>query len=127
MYKVCWRLNGGVCSDIDILKAIDQAIYDGVDVLSLSLGPTFPSYSDVDMHDGIAIGAFHAVAKGIAVVGAAGNSGPAAYSVANIEPWLLTVAASSVDRSFLVAVTLGNNWTTMVILIEPHHEKNNWF
>ncbi|KAG7014677.1 Subtilisin-like protease SBT3.3 [Cucurbita argyrosperma subsp. argyrosperma] len=113
MYKVCWQVNGGVCADIDILKAIDQAIYDGVDVLSLSLGPSFPSYSDVDMRNGIAIGAFHAVAKGIVVVGAAGNSGPAAYSVSNIEPWLLTVAASSVDRSFLVAITLGNNWTTM--------------
>lgn len=125
MYKVCWQLNGGVCSDADILKAIDQAIHDGVDVLSLSLGPTFPSYSDVDMHNGVAIGTFHAIVKGIVVVGAAGNYGPAAYSVANIEPWLLTVAASSVDRSFLVAITLGNNWTTVVILIEPHHANSN--
>jgi hypothetical protein len=35
IYKTCWF---GFCSDADILSAVDDAIHDGVDILSLSLG-----------------------------------------------------------------------------------------
>lgn len=116
MYKVCWQLYGGVCAAADILKAFDKAIHDGVDVLSLSIAPDIPLFNDLDIRSGISIGAFHAVAKGITVICSAGNAGPSAQTIQNTAPWVITVAASTVDRSFPTSVTLGNNWTTMVIL-----------
>ncbi|XP_019084056.1 PREDICTED: subtilisin-like protease SBT3.9 isoform X2 [Camelina sativa] len=52
-------------------------------------------------------------AKGIHVVASAGNNGPAAQTIANVSPWILTVAATTLDRSFPTAITLGNNITTL--------------
>ncbi|XVF53285.1 hypothetical protein PTKIN_Ptkin05aG0087200 [Pterospermum kingtungense] len=115
MYKVCWRLYGdGVCADADVLKAFDEAIHDGVDVLSVSLVADIPLSSEVDQRSGsIPIGSFHAVAQGITVVCAGGNAGPRAETVQNTSPWILTVAASTVDRSFPTPIMLGNNQTIM--------------
>ncbi|KAL2558827.1 Subtilase family protein [Forsythia ovata] len=42
MYKVGWIF--GDISSIDVLKAFDEAIHDGVDVLSLSLGYDLPLF-----------------------------------------------------------------------------------
>lgn len=106
-YKVC---SDAGCSDADILAAYDDAINDGVDVLSLSLGA--PSYFRPNLlTDGIAIGAFHAVQNGIVVVCSAGNDGPYSFTVVNSAPWILTVAASTIDRFFDSKVVLGNNKT----------------
>lgn len=106
-YKVC---SDAGCSDANILAAFDDAIKDGVDVLSLSLGA--PSFLTPNLlTDGIAIGAFHAVQNGIVVVCSAGNDGPYSYTVVNSAPWILTVAASTVDRFFDSKVVLGNNKT----------------
>lgn len=107
VYKVCWV--NGACSSADILAAFDDAISDGVDVISLSLGSPPPLNTYVK--DPLAIGSFHAVAKGITVVCAAGNSGPQPQTVTGIAPWLVTVAASTIDRAFPTAITLGNNKT----------------
>ncbi|KAJ6423113.1 hypothetical protein OIU84_024111 [Salix udensis] len=111
IYKVCWNVLGGWCSAADVLKAFDEAIHDGVDVLSLSLGYPPPLFSDTDERDGIAIGSFHAVTKGITVVCSAGNGGPSSQTVLNTSPWILNVAASTIDRAFLTPITLGNNKT----------------
>ncbi|KAL0540115.1 hypothetical protein IC582_024345 [Cucumis melo] len=103
MYKVCWASSG--CSDMDILAAFDAAIQDGVDVISISIGGGgFNNYSD----DSISIGAFHAMKKGIITVTSAGNGGPMAGSVVNHAPWIVTVAASSIDRKFISPLELGN-------------------
>ncbi|XWS50190.1 hypothetical protein CRYUN_Cryun12cG0067800 [Craigia yunnanensis] len=111
IYKVCWNVLGGQCASADILKAFDEAIHDGVDVLSLSIGYSLPLFSDVDERDGIATGSFHAVARGITVVCGAANDGPSAQTVQNTAPWILTVAASTMDRAFPTPITLGNNKT----------------
>ncbi|KAL6216281.1 hypothetical protein ACLB2K_009504 [Fragaria x ananassa] len=66
MYKVCTAQG---CSASAILAAFDDAISDGVDVLSLSLGST--SYQPDLSSDPIAMGAFHAVERGIIVVSSA--------------------------------------------------------
>ncbi|KAJ0988189.1 hypothetical protein J5N97_006545 [Dioscorea zingiberensis] len=96
-YKVCWPpVLGAECFDADILAAFDMAIHDGVDVLSLSLGGDPTDY----FSDGLAIGSFHAMKKGISVVCSAGNSGPTPGSVSNTAPWILTVGASTMDREF---------------------------
>ncbi|KAM3319690.1 subtilisin-like protease SBT3.4 [Capsicum chacoense] len=111
MYKVCWKWLQGGCAFSDIMMAIDEAIHDGVDILSLSIGSEIPHYADVDMRNGIALASFHAVLKGITVVCSGGNEGPYPQTVENTSPWILTVAASSIDRSFPTLITLGNNWT----------------
>ncbi|KAL3644718.1 hypothetical protein CASFOL_009898 [Castilleja foliolosa] len=54
-----------VCSGSSIFKAFDDAIADGVDVLSISFNG---QYGDDPLSDPVAIGSFHAVEKGITVV-----------------------------------------------------------
>ncbi|CAE6075684.1 unnamed protein product [Arabidopsis arenosa] len=70
MYKACWR--GGFCVSFDVLAAIDKAIEDNVNILSLSLALNKLEY-DKDI---IAIGALAAIERGIFVVAVAGNDGP---------------------------------------------------
>ncbi|XP_045815859.1 subtilisin-like protease SBT1.7 [Trifolium pratense] len=100
IYKVCW----GGCFASDILAAIDQAIVDKVNILSLSLGSGPKQYFD----DNIAIGAFAAMEHGILVSCAAGNNGPFRSTVTNIAPWITTVGSGTLDRDFPVYVRLGN-------------------
>ncbi|KAK4435250.1 Cucumisin [Sesamum alatum] len=102
VYKVCWDIGCGLA---DILKAFDDAIGDGVDVISVSLGSDWPSdYFD----DPIAIGSFHAMKNGILTSNSAGNSGPEPVTVSNFAPWTMTVAASTIDRKFAANLVLGN-------------------
>ncbi|KAF4379825.1 hypothetical protein F8388_023842 [Cannabis sativa] len=103
IYKACWF---DLCSDADILAALDDVIHDGVDVVSLSLGPDPPQ--PIYFEDSISVGTFHAFQKGIFVSASAGNSGlPSTAS--NVAPWIFTVAASTVDREFPTNVYLGNS------------------
>lgn len=102
VYKVCWS-DG--CYDSDILAAFDDAIADGVDIISLSLGGFFAMQY---FEDSIAIGAFHAMKNGILTSNSAGNSGPDAGSITNVSPWSLSVAASTIDRKFVTQLQLGN-------------------
>ncbi|KAL0321906.1 UNVERIFIED_CONTAM: Cucumisin [Sesamum calycinum] len=92
--------------DADILAAFDDAIADGVDIISISVGGFFPSDYFTDP---IAIGAFHAMKNGILTSNSAGNSGPSSASIVNFSPWSLSVAASTIDRKFLTNVQLGND------------------
>ncbi|KAA8515978.1 hypothetical protein F0562_019157 [Nyssa sinensis] len=119
MYKVCWASSG--CADMDILAAFDAAIDDGVDVISISIGG--PSYNYVT--DFIAIGAFHAMKKGIITVASAGNDGPNLSSISNHAPWILTVAASGIDRQFRSEVVLGNGKTISGIGVSAFDPKEN--
>ncbi|PSS02742.1 Subtilisin-like protease SBT4.15 [Actinidia chinensis var. chinensis] len=104
MYKVCWYFG---CSDMDLLAGLDAAIADGVDVISVSIGPAGVAGRDF-FEDALAIGAFHAVKKGIFVSCAGGNFGPELMTVQNVAPWMVTVAASSIDRQFQTAVKWGS-------------------
>ncbi|PON53866.1 Subtilase [Trema orientale] len=104
VYKVCW-FDG--CEDADILAAFDDAIADGVDIISVSLS----SSSDGYFRNSIAIGAFHAMRKGILTSTSAGNRGPRPATLSNFSPWSLSVAASTIDRDFFTELQLGNNKT----------------
>ncbi|XP_054791110.1 CO(2)-response secreted protease-like isoform X2 [Prosopis cineraria] len=106
-YKVCSQEG---CSGGTILKAIDDAVRDGVDIISISIGIGSASEADF-LGDPIAIGAFHAEEKGVMVVCSAGNDGPDPSTVVNTAPWLFTVAASNIDRNFQSSVVLGNGKT----------------
>ncbi|KAL3736560.1 hypothetical protein ACJRO7_025495 [Eucalyptus globulus] len=104
-YRVCWPpIDQNECFDADILAGFDAAIGDGVDVLSVSLGGEAAEF----FKDGIAIGSFHAARNGIVVVSSAGNSGPELGTVSNVAPWMITVAASTIDREFTTYVALGD-------------------
>jgi subtilisin family serine protease len=117
IYKPCWDdMNGATtCTTATILAAIDDAINDGVDVMSLSLVSTIQmEYPET----------LHAVARGITVVFSAGNAGPGADTVSNAVPWVLTVAASTIDRSFPTMMSLGSNEKLVVsiLVINCNHE-----
>ncbi|KAI3726635.1 hypothetical protein L1987_66434 [Smallanthus sonchifolius] len=101
VYKACWL---GGCFGSDILAAIEKAVIDGVNVLSLSIGGMLSDYPN----DVVAFGAFKAVSHGIFVSCSAGNSGPTPQSLSNVAPWIATVGAGTLDRNFPAYVTLGN-------------------
>ncbi|XP_029120194.2 subtilisin-like protease SBT3.9 isoform X4 [Elaeis guineensis] len=97
IYKACWGTPPS-CSVAAVLAAMDDAIHDGVNVLSLSVGGSFETPESL-----------HAVANGITVVFSGGNDGPYFQTVDHPSPWVITVAASTIDRSFPTVITLGNN------------------
>ncbi|CAI9097782.1 OLC1v1034271C1 [Oldenlandia corymbosa var. corymbosa] len=100
-YKVCWSKG---CQDADLLAGFDAAIADGADIISVSIGGSTTTFLD----DPIAIGAFHAMKRGILTLCAGGNDGPEFSTVENTAPWIMTVAASSIDRQFQSLVRLGD-------------------
>ncbi|XP_061998862.1 subtilisin-like protease SBT4.3 [Rosa rugosa] len=104
-YSVC---SADGCKSYDILAAFDDAIADGVDIITVSLGA---SSAIPIAHDPIAIGFYHAIQKGILTTNAAGNNGPIGGTVSSVAPWMLTVAASSMDRGIIDKVVLGNGRT----------------
>jgi subtilisin family serine protease len=107
MYKACWsyvqslqKLNS--CFDGDVVAGIEQAVSDGVDVLSFSISGTL-----TDLLDPIETAFFNAAAAGVFVSAAAGNSGPA-NTLAHPSPWLTTVAATTHDRLYYADGTMGD-------------------
>ncbi|KAM0891490.1 hypothetical protein ACQ4PT_026386 [Festuca glaucescens] len=106
IYKVCWR-DG--CADSDILAAFDEAIADGVDIISLSLGAT--DQAPEFYNDASAVGAFRAVTRGILVSASTGNAGPSESTASNVALWFFMVGASTINRQFPADVVLGHNET----------------
>ncbi|XP_062154118.1 cucumisin-like [Alnus glutinosa] len=120
VYKVCWTIG---CSDADILAAFDDAIADGVDIITISVGGSTGSY----FTDSISIGAFHAMRNGILASTSAGNRGPGLATITNFSPWSLTVAASTIDRKFITEVQLGNSKIYEGISINTFDPKNETY
>ncbi len=108
VYKVCWTAgnpdgstgdNG--CYQGDTVAAVEQAIRDGVNVLSFSVS------GGTGIDDPVDQAFLHAVDAGIFVAAAAGNEGPS-ISVNHVGPWLATVAATTHDRMMQSTLTLAN-------------------
>ncbi|CAM0149431.1 unnamed protein product [Urochloa decumbens] len=119
VYKVVWEEeNGQYLTTAAVLAAMDDAIHDGVDILSLSL-----------IADDDSFGALHAIQNGITVVYAGGNYGPRSQVLFNTAPWAITVAASKIDRSFPTTITLGNKQTLIgqSLYYMMKNESNNRF
>ncbi|KAK1553716.1 hypothetical protein Q3G72_002528 [Acer saccharum] len=106
MYKVLFVSDTEKSAATDVLAGMDQAIADGVDILSLSIGFNQTAY----FKDVIAIASLSAIEKGIFVVCAAGNDG-GHNSTYNGAPWIATVGAATLDRSFTAMMTLENGLT----------------
>ncbi|XP_006841510.2 subtilisin-like protease SBT1.5 [Amborella trichopoda] len=115
VYKVCWATG---CFDSDILAAMDSAVNDGVDVLSMSLGGgAVPYYMDA-----MAVGSFGAVEQGVFVAASAGNEGPGEMTVTNVAPWITTVGAGTIDRGFPADVVLGDGRVISGVSIYRHKD-----
>ena len=108
IYKIGWHQPDGTASGSteDIAAAIDQATADGVDVINLSF-----SGSRTFVVDPVELAFLFSADAGVFAATSAGNSGPAASTVAHNSPWVTTVAASTHPRSFTRTATLGNGTT----------------
>ncbi|XP_040995148.1 subtilisin-like protease SBT3.18 isoform X6 [Juglans microcarpa x Juglans regia] len=113
VYKICWANEefNSVCSEIDILAAFDDALHDGVHIISASFGPRPPMLPLFETSAGI--GSFHAMQLGITVAFSAGNEGPDPSLVTNVAPWSISVAASSVDRMFRTQILVDSSLSIM--------------
>ncbi|KAI3936651.1 hypothetical protein MKX01_034080 [Papaver californicum] len=103
VYKICWSKG---CSGSDIVAAMDQALEDGVDVISLSVGGK--GNAKPYNLDPTSIAAFGAMEKGVLVSTSAGNAGPGPSTTNKVAPWMLSVGASTIDREFHADVILGD-------------------
>ncbi|GJP79712.1 hypothetical protein CLOP_g9906 [Closterium sp. NIES-67] len=121
MYKVFWVSKGQMFGEgADIVAAVNQAVADGVDVISLSLGGMDPADTYFSHMPYLA-----ANLAGVFVTYAAGNSGSPGSggsndyrSLDNFSPFYLTVGASSIARGGVTlkataaaATALGNSST----------------
>ncbi|XP_068487862.1 cucumisin-like isoform X2 [Phaseolus vulgaris] len=123
VYKVCWTKG---CETIDILAGFDAAIADGVDIISISVGPTKVQHLEY-FQDDIAIGAYHAMKSGILTSKTADNLGPNRYTMVNLAPWFLSVAASTIDRKFFTDLKLGNGQVIQGISVNTFSPPQNGY
>jgi subtilisin family serine protease len=100
VYKACWLEPGstrGTCTTSDLVRAIDDAIADGVDLINYSVGSLDV---ELDAPDDLAL--LDALDAGVLTVVAAGNDGPELDTIGSPSsaPWVLTTAASTQDGEF---------------------------
>ncbi|CAA0817963.1 Subtilisin-like protease SBT2.4 [Striga hermonthica] len=114
----------------DVLAAIDQAVLDGVDILTLSVGPDAPPEDTLTFLSAFDIFLLSARKAGVFVVQAAGNLGPGPYSVVSYSPWAFGVAACNTDRTYPGTLTLGNGQNiggvglSGTVIFTIYHSKN---
>ncbi|KAJ3695133.1 hypothetical protein LUZ60_000510 [Juncus effusus] len=136
MYEIC---EDSICDGVDFLKAIEVAVNDGVDILSLSIteveikrqliddGTLKSKPGPLGLSDDIMIGAFYAMSHGVFVSAAASNNGPVPGSVSNDAPWILTVGASTTDRRLASVLRLQNGMEFKgEMMNEPAKASRRW-
>lgn len=106
-YKACWGAPDPAddgCSTADVVTAVDAAVADGVDVLSLAM-------AGGEGIDTLQLALLGAAEADVVVLGAAGNTAGSAYA-AHAGPWVTTVG-SAVGRLSRARITLpgGRSWT----------------
>jgi len=106
-------VNEGATDDA-ILKAIDDAVSDGMDVISLSLGTLEATRIE---EDNLVAALERASALGIIVVVAAGNDGPDPSTIGSpgTAPSAITVGASKNDRVFAASATISGGAPLLAI------------
>ncbi|MBT8099733.1 MAG: S8 family serine peptidase, partial [Gammaproteobacteria bacterium] len=104
VYKVCWLSPGATnfsCFFSDSAAATDQAVADGVHVINFSVG-TAASFTDPQD-----LAFLNATAAGVFVARSGGNSGPGFATINAGEPWVTSVAASTLSGTgFALAATV---------------------
>ncbi|GLT70050.1 hypothetical protein SLA2020_421510 [Shorea laevis] len=123
VYKALYRLFGGFVADV--VAAIDQAVFDGVDILSLSVGPNSPSANTKTTYlNPFDATLLSAVKAGVFVAQAAGNGGPFPKTLVSYSPWIVSVAAAIDDRRYKNHLTLGNGKILAGIGLSPATHPN---
>ncbi|WP_077033161.1 S8 family serine peptidase [Pelomonas sp. KK5] len=112
-YKVCWTFVDSTATDgsgatnscwqTDSVKAIDQAVADGVNAINFSISGSTSNVNDI-----VEQAFYRASLAGIFVAASAGNAPTTQVGVNHISPWLTTVAASNHDRLMSATLTLGD-------------------
>jgi hypothetical protein len=100
IYKACWLKTGDAeptCATSDLVRAIDDAVADGVDLINYSVGAV---ETELDAPDDLAL--LDALDAGVLTVVAAGNDGPSEATIGSPSsaPWVLTTAASTQQGEF---------------------------
>ncbi|KAK9002462.1 hypothetical protein V6N11_025140 [Hibiscus sabdariffa] len=126
VYKALYRLFGGFVADV--VAAIDQAVHDGVDILSLSVGPNSPPTTTkttfLNPFDATLLAA---VKAGVFVAQAAGNGGPFPKTLVSYSPWITSVAAAIDDRRYKNHLTLGNGKVLAGLGLSPSTHPNQTY
>ena len=88
----------------------ESTIHDDADVIFVSFGQDAPLSDDTKsfFHEPVTFGSHHTTIHGVPIVCSTNNSGPYDDTVINTAPWVIIVAATTVDRDFPNILTLGN-------------------
>ncbi|HET7327986.1 MAG TPA: S8 family serine peptidase [Nocardioidaceae bacterium] len=101
-YKACWAAPDPAddgCASADVLRAMDQAVADGVDIVA------YPLSGQATGGTAMQLAFRNATAAGVMIVTSAGNDGHRGVSPSS--PWVTTAAASTYQL-FQGAAVLGN-------------------
>ena len=91
-YDVCYTTistGQGSCPNVSSAAAVNQAIADGVDVINFSIGGGASPWSEA-----VSLAFLNATDAGVFVAASAGNSGPGAATLGNVQPWVTSSAAT---------------------------------
>ncbi|MEP6651497.1 MAG: S8 family serine peptidase, partial [Lapillicoccus sp.] len=108
VYKACWTApdpSRDGCDVADTLRAIDQAVADGVDVINYSVGD-----AATDLADPVQLAFLNATVANVFVSAPAGNGGPGEGTVQHPAPWVMTTGANT-REVFEGGVQLGSGPT----------------
>lgn len=105
-YKIVPGNTGNASSDV-ILKAMDDALADGMDVINLSFGSPFEFEEFPDFLPAVAVDRMKQF--GVVMVVSAGNSGPALNTMGDFasQASVISVGAVQSDRAFNGSVSIG--------------------
>ena len=103
VYRV---FSGSTLRNSVILKALDDAVSDGMDIVNMSFGSPLALRSDLDV---VVDAVERASSAGVIVVVAGGNSGPDSYTVGTSDaPSSISAGASYNARQFAAGILLGD-------------------
>ena len=102
-YLGVYRIGNGSSTNGAILKAMDDAVSDGMDVINLSSGNSVPVRSDLNI---LVDAADRAAAAGSIVIFAGGNEGPDAFTVSSdsVGTTAISAGASYSSRQFAAGI-----------------------
>lgn len=96
-YDICYTNTStgqGLCPNVSAVAAINQVIADGiVDAINYSIGGGASPWTE-----SVSQAFLSATDAGIYVAASAGNSGPAAFTLGHVEPWVASTAAAQHGR-----------------------------